>query len=86
MTSITAFPQGRDANRTRRYADPPNKGGEWKTAPKSEEEDNRGRANLFAAVAVIVLLAVGWWMVNSFIETEKTQGCYASGARYCSLI
>ncbi len=86
MTSITAFPQGRDANRTRGDADPPSKGVEWKSAPESEQEDNRGRANLFAVAALIVLMAVGWWMVNSFIQTEKAQGCYASGARYCSLI
>ena len=79
MSSITAFPPEAALNRTRKDAD------RGPTAA-SEDDRQRGRVNLFAAIAVVLLIAAGWWLVNSFVETQKVQGCYASGTRYCSLI
>jgi ferric-dicitrate binding protein FerR (iron transport regulator) len=79
MTSITAFPREAALNRPRKDA------GRSPTAA-SEDDRQRGRVNLFAAIAVVLLIAAGWWMVNSFVESQKVQGCYASGTRYCSLI
>jgi hypothetical protein len=86
MTSTAAFPQERPVNRTKRDAGPSRKSPDSKAELGSEEDRNRGRVNLFAAVAVIVLIAVGWCLVNSFIEMQRARDCYASGALYCSLI
>jgi hypothetical protein len=82
MTSITAFPREAALNRTRKDADSLDRG----PTAASEEDRQRGRVNLFAAIAVVLLIAAGWWLVNSFVESQKVQGCYASGTRYCSLI
>jgi hypothetical protein len=86
MSSITAFPQERAANRTRGDADPFRNGSDLEAGSERDEDDDRARVNLFAAVALIVLIAFGWCLVTASIETQKAQGCYASGARYCSLI
>lgn len=75
MASLIAFPPKPAVN--------PN-GADLNAAP--EEDRHRDRVNLFAAVAVVLLIAAGLWIVNSLVETEKVQGCYASGTRYCSLI
>ena len=82
MTSITAFPREAALNRPRKDADSVGRG----PTAASEEDRQRGRVNLFAAIAVVLLIAAGWWLVNSFVEMQKVQGCYASGTRYCSLI
>jgi hypothetical protein len=86
MTSIIAFPQERVGDRSGDDADAFKIGAELKAKLESEEDRNRGRINLFAALAVIVLIIGGWFLVNSFIKMQKAQGCYASGARYCSLL
>ncbi len=82
MTSIAAFPRDTALDRPRRGVD------SFERAPTAAGEDDRQRArvNLFAAIAVVLLIAAGWWLVNSFVESQKVQGCYASGTRYCSLI
>ena len=82
MTSITAFPREAVLNRPLQDADSFGRG----PTAASEEDRQRGRVNLFAAIAVVLLIAAGWWLVNSFVESQKVQGCYASGTRYCSLI
>jgi hypothetical protein len=82
MTSITAFPREAALNRPRKEAVSFDRGAK----AASEEDRQRGRVNLFAAIAVVLLIAAGWWLVNSFVEAQKVQGCYASGTRYCSLI
>jgi hypothetical protein len=82
MTSITAFPREAALNRPRQDADSVGPG----PTAAGEDDRQRGRVNLFAAIAVVLLIAAGWWLVNSFVEMQKVQGCYASGTRYCSLI
>lgn len=87
MASIAAFPQERIVSRTPGDAVASKSSGDLKAELESDEDcRQRGRVNLFAAVTVIVLIAAGWWLVNSLVETQKVQGCYASGTRYCSLI
>ena len=44
------------------------------------------RVNLLATLAVAALIAIGIWIANGMVETQKAQGCYASGTRMCSLI
>ena len=82
MTSIAAFPREAALNRPRKEADSLDRS----ATAASEEDRQRGRVNLFAAIAVVLLIAAGWWLVNSFVASQKVQGCYASGTRYCSLI
>jgi hypothetical protein len=82
MTSITAFPREAALKRPRKDIDSFDRG----PTAASEDDRQRGRVNLFAAIAVVLLIAAGWWLVNSFVASQKVQGCYASGTRYCSLI
>ena len=46
----------------------------------------RMKMNCVAAVVIVALLSIGIWLANAMVETQKVQGCYASGARSCSLI
>jgi hypothetical protein len=86
MASITAFPQEPAVNPTRSDANPFRNGADLNAEFEIDEERHRNRANLLAAVVAVLLITAGWWMVNSLVATEKVQGCYASGTRYCSLI
>jgi hypothetical protein len=83
---ITAFPQQPAINAARSDANPFGNGADLKAEAESDEYLHRDRENLFAAVAAVLLIAAGLWIANSLIETQKVQGCYASGTRYCSLI
>jgi hypothetical protein len=47
---------------------------------------HRIRMNLCAAVAVVALMTIGFWLVNSMVDGQKARGCYGSGARFCSLL
>ena len=85
MTSIVALSQTRAVDRTLAEAGRVRGGVDLTAERESDEERYRLRVNLAAAVAVVVLIAAGWWLVNSMAETQKAHGCYASGARYCSL-
>jgi hypothetical protein len=54
-----------------------------------EDEDefrHRMKVNFVAAIALLVVLTFGIWLANAMVDTQKVQGCYASGARSCSLI
>jgi polyhydroxyalkanoate synthase subunit PhaC len=35
------------------------------------------------AIVVVLLIAAGWWIVNSLAETQKAQTCHATGTNYC---
>jgi hypothetical protein len=50
------------------------------------EYRHRMQVNLYAAVALVVLLTVGAWLGNAMVESQKVRGCYMSGGRTCSLI
>jgi hypothetical protein len=86
MASITAFPRQPAINPTRSDANPFRNGADLDAEFEIDEYRHRNRVNLFAAIAVVLLIAAGWWLVNSLVETEKVHGCYASGAHYCSVI
>jgi hypothetical protein len=61
--------------------------GAYARGPESDVEyRHRMQVNLFAALAVVVLLSIGAWVANAMVESQRVQGCYASGARHCSLI
>jgi hypothetical protein len=51
-----------------------------------DDDDHRTRVNLAAAAAILVLIAIGVWLTNAMVETQKAHGCYSSGDRTCSLI
>ena len=77
MASIVAFPQKKAVKPTRRDAE---------AELEIDEDSQRGRINFFAAIALVLVIAAGWWLVNSLVETQRVQGCYASGTHYCSSI
>jgi hypothetical protein len=65
--SITAFPQESTVNPTRSDANPFRNGADLNAEPEIDEERCRDRENLFAAVAVVLLIAAGWWIVSSLV-------------------
>ena len=51
-----------------------------------DEVRHRMKVNFAAAIVLLGLLTLGIWLVDALVDTQKVQGCYASGARSCSLI
>jgi len=51
----------------------------------SEEEDERDRraTNIFLAVAAILIVGGGIWLVNAMADSRKAQLCMESGRRNC---
>ncbi len=48
-----------------------------------EEPEARGRSNLFALIAVIVLVGLGYWAFNYLDQQRKLQNCLDSGRHDC---
>jgi len=85
--SIPAFSRERGVNRTGGDASPVRNVARLDAEPESDDDfRNRMRDNLFAAVAVIVLMCIGVWLVDVMVDTQKAHGCYTPGERSCSLI
>jgi hypothetical protein len=82
MASLTAVPSKASVDPTRSDAHTFRHGA---AEFEIDEERHRNRVNLLAAVVAVLLIAAGWWIVNSLAETQKAQSCYATGT-YCSLI
>jgi hypothetical protein len=85
MISIAPFSEERSGIQAKDDAAPVRNVADSEDGPESED-DHRMRVNLFAAVAIAVLIALGVWLANALVETQRVQGCYSSGARTCSLI
>jgi hypothetical protein len=83
MGSITAYPSDSLAHQTRSDAHTFRHGA---TEFEIDEDRHRNRVNLLGAIVAVLLIAAGWWIVNSLGETQKAQSCYATGTNYCSLI
>jgi hypothetical protein len=49
-----------------------------------EEPDATGRGNLFALIAVVVLVALGYWAFNYLDQQRKLQNCLDSGRHDCA--
>ena len=53
-------------------------------SPSGGEEPNAGgRGNLFALIAVVVLIALGYWTFNYLDQQRKLQDCLDSGRHNC---
>ena len=48
-----------------------------------EEPEARGRGNLSALIAVIVLVGLGYWAFNYLDQQRKLQNCLDSGRHDC---
>jgi hypothetical protein len=58
------------------------------TDNKDTEEDERDRraTNIFLAVAAVLVVAGGVWLVNAMVDSRKAQLCFESGRRNCNPI
>jgi hypothetical protein len=50
---------------------------------EDEAEDSGGRSNIAAIVAVVVLVALGYWAFNYIDHQRKMQNCLDSGRHDC---
>jgi hypothetical protein len=53
------------------------------SSPGDEEPKASGRANLFALIAVVVLVGLGYWAFNYLDQQRKLQNCLDSGRHDC---
>lgn len=55
---------------------------------QDDEEDERDRraTNIFLAVAAILVVGGGLWLVNAMVDSRKAQLCFESGRRNCNPI
>jgi hypothetical protein len=53
------------------------------SSPGDDEPHSGGRGNLFALIAVIVLIALGYWAFNYLDQQRKLQNCLDSGRHDC---
>ena len=54
-----------------------------RSSPGDEEPKASGRGNLFALIAVVVLVALGYWAFNYLDQQRKLQNCLDSGRHDC---
>jgi hypothetical protein len=50
----------------------------------SEEPEPSSRGNLFALIAVVVLIGLGYWAFNWLDQQRKLQNCLDSGRHDCA--
>jgi hypothetical protein len=54
-----------------------------RSSPGDDEPHSGGRGNFFALIAVIVLIALGYWAFNYLDQQRKLQNCLDSGRHDC---
>lgn len=53
---------------------------------REETESERRTMNIVLAVAALVLIGGGIWLVNAMVDSNKAQLCMESGRRNCNPI
>lgn len=55
---------------------------------RDAEEDERDRhaTNIFLAVAAVLVVGGGLWLVNAMVDSRQAQLCFESGRRNCNPI
>ena len=48
-----------------------------------DDEDRRWRGNLIGLVAVLLLVALGFWLMRWLVHYETASDCIAAGHRNC---
>ncbi len=51
-----------------------------------ETEAERRRTNILLAVAAVLVIGGGIWLVNALVDQRKLQACFESGRRNCAPI
>ena len=51
---------------------------------EDEAEHSGGRGNIAAIIAVVVLVALGYWAFNYIDQQRKMQNCLDSGRHDCA--
>ena len=59
---------------------------ELKPLDGEAEASDRRAANIFLAVAAIILISAGVWLVDAMIAARKADECIAAGRRNCTPI
>ncbi len=51
-----------------------------------EDERDRRATNIFLAVAAVLIIGGGIWLINAMADARKAQLCFESGRRNCNPI
>ncbi|CAO3415579.1 hypothetical protein [Azospirillum endophyticum] len=54
--------------------------------PPPDDDRNRMAANLGAAVAIILVLALGYWLVGALMQQSKNEDCLLAHRRSCGTV
>jgi hypothetical protein len=57
---------------------------EPKPPDSGSEASDRRAANIFLAVAAVVLIGAGVWLVDAMIAARKADECLSAGRRNCT--
>jgi hypothetical protein len=55
-------------------------------SPGDDEARDRRAANIFLAVAAVILIGAGVWLVDAMIAARKADECISAGRRNCTPI
>lgn len=50
----------------------------------TESDRDRRMANIFLAVAFVLVVGAGIWLVNALMESRRLDDCIAQGRRNCA--
>ena len=56
----------------------------WVKAAIDREDRRRMRQNMVAGLAVVALLVIGYWLVETFAESRRLVLCLEAGHRNCA--
>lgn len=51
-----------------------------------EDDSSRRRTNIMLGLAVIAVVALGIWLVNTLLEQRRIDDCMAQGRRNCGQV
>lgn len=51
-----------------------------------DDERDRRATNIFLAVAAVLVVGGGIWLVNAMVDSRKAQLCFESGRKNCNPI
>lgn len=60
--------------------------GQGRAQDAGEDERDRRATNIFLAVAAVLVIGGGIWLMNAMVDSRKAQLCLESGRRNCNPI
>lgn len=56
-----------------------------KVEPEIETAAERRRTNIYLALFAVLVIGIGYWLINALVDARKADECLSSGRRNCAL-